>query len=281
MPMIPEAVEAMLATVRLGASHSVVFGGKLRLLEITFMVNNFLINACFYIITRLCRQRACHQSQALGAKSHFDSHSRHWAESSHRVSDNQFHEYWSHSSQVLIWISVTHPLLNKPCNLPMPQRSHASFTKGNYNKITFQPAACLLLLIGSNLLMNHLLMIVWMWKQMIPFTFFTQVVLQVHFFEWSLWSRLLLNQQYKRNLSDRFQATLKAFSIQLEAMQLSIDGRWKHSMAWSKIFIWTIHTAFTICYQGKVPDRVVFELLQQLTAGQNAVSTKNYLGIWM
>ena len=28
MPMIPEAVEAMLATVRLGAIHSVVFGGK-------------------------------------------------------------------------------------------------------------------------------------------------------------------------------------------------------------------------------------------------------------
>ena len=27
MPMIPEAVEAMLATVRLGAIHSVVFGG--------------------------------------------------------------------------------------------------------------------------------------------------------------------------------------------------------------------------------------------------------------
>ena len=29
MPMIPEAVEAMLATVRLGAIHSVVFGGKI------------------------------------------------------------------------------------------------------------------------------------------------------------------------------------------------------------------------------------------------------------
>ena len=28
MPMIPEAVEAMLATTRLGAIHSVVFGGK-------------------------------------------------------------------------------------------------------------------------------------------------------------------------------------------------------------------------------------------------------------
>lgn len=29
MPLIPEAVVAMLATVRLGAVHSVVFGGKL------------------------------------------------------------------------------------------------------------------------------------------------------------------------------------------------------------------------------------------------------------
>lgn len=28
MPLIPEAVIAMLATVRLGAVHSVVFGGK-------------------------------------------------------------------------------------------------------------------------------------------------------------------------------------------------------------------------------------------------------------
>ena len=28
MPMVPEAVEAMLATVRLGAIHSVVFGGN-------------------------------------------------------------------------------------------------------------------------------------------------------------------------------------------------------------------------------------------------------------
>ena len=28
MPMIPEAVEAMMATIRLGAIHSVVFGGK-------------------------------------------------------------------------------------------------------------------------------------------------------------------------------------------------------------------------------------------------------------
>lgn len=28
MPLIPEAVMAMLATVRLGAVHSVVFGGK-------------------------------------------------------------------------------------------------------------------------------------------------------------------------------------------------------------------------------------------------------------
>jgi propionyl-CoA synthetase len=27
MPMIPEAVEAMLATIRLGAIHTVVFGG--------------------------------------------------------------------------------------------------------------------------------------------------------------------------------------------------------------------------------------------------------------
>lgn len=30
MPLIPEAVIAMLATVRLGAVHSVVFGGKCR-----------------------------------------------------------------------------------------------------------------------------------------------------------------------------------------------------------------------------------------------------------
>jgi propionyl-CoA synthetase len=29
MPLIPEAIIAMLATVRLGAIHSVVFGGKL------------------------------------------------------------------------------------------------------------------------------------------------------------------------------------------------------------------------------------------------------------
>lgn len=28
MPLVPEAVMAMLATVRLGAVHSVVFGGK-------------------------------------------------------------------------------------------------------------------------------------------------------------------------------------------------------------------------------------------------------------
>lgn len=28
MPLIPEAVMAMLATVRIGAIHSVVFGGK-------------------------------------------------------------------------------------------------------------------------------------------------------------------------------------------------------------------------------------------------------------
>lgn len=32
MPLIPEAIMAMLATVRLGAIHSVVFGGKLRIL---------------------------------------------------------------------------------------------------------------------------------------------------------------------------------------------------------------------------------------------------------
>lgn len=30
MPLIPEAVIAMLATVRLGAVHSVVFGGMLK-----------------------------------------------------------------------------------------------------------------------------------------------------------------------------------------------------------------------------------------------------------
>lgn len=29
MPLIPEAIIAMLATVRIGAVHSVVFGGKL------------------------------------------------------------------------------------------------------------------------------------------------------------------------------------------------------------------------------------------------------------
>lgn len=34
MPLIPEAVMAMLATVRLGAVHSVVFGGMLK--EILF-----------------------------------------------------------------------------------------------------------------------------------------------------------------------------------------------------------------------------------------------------
>ena len=28
MPMIPEAVQAMLSTVRLGATHAVVFGGE-------------------------------------------------------------------------------------------------------------------------------------------------------------------------------------------------------------------------------------------------------------
>jgi len=31
MPLIPEAIIAMLATVRLGAVHSVVFGGKIYL----------------------------------------------------------------------------------------------------------------------------------------------------------------------------------------------------------------------------------------------------------
>lgn len=34
MPLIPETVMAMLATVRLGAIHSVVFGGKYFLLRI-------------------------------------------------------------------------------------------------------------------------------------------------------------------------------------------------------------------------------------------------------
>ena len=37
MPMIPEAVEAMLATVRLGAIHAVVFGGKLEIGGKTFI----------------------------------------------------------------------------------------------------------------------------------------------------------------------------------------------------------------------------------------------------
>ena len=37
MPMIPEAVEAMLATVRLGGIHAVVFGGKLRLVKAIFI----------------------------------------------------------------------------------------------------------------------------------------------------------------------------------------------------------------------------------------------------
>ena len=37
MPMIPEAVEAMLATVRLGGIHAVVFGGKLSLVKIIFI----------------------------------------------------------------------------------------------------------------------------------------------------------------------------------------------------------------------------------------------------
>lgn len=34
MPLIPEALMAMLATVRLGAIHSVVFGGKLSRLKL-------------------------------------------------------------------------------------------------------------------------------------------------------------------------------------------------------------------------------------------------------
>ena len=37
MPMIPEAVEAMLATVRLGGIHAVVFGGKLSLVKTIFI----------------------------------------------------------------------------------------------------------------------------------------------------------------------------------------------------------------------------------------------------
>ena len=62
MPMIPEAVVAMLATVRIGAVHSLVFGGKksiscpnLRIpssldsLFQTFEVNNFEATCCQFV----------------------------------------------------------------------------------------------------------------------------------------------------------------------------------------------------------------------------------------
>lgn len=42
MPLIPEAIMSMLATVRLGAIHSVVFGGELRLREISFRTRSTL-----------------------------------------------------------------------------------------------------------------------------------------------------------------------------------------------------------------------------------------------
>jgi propionyl-CoA synthetase len=42
MPLIPEAVMSMLATVRLGAVHSVVFGGKYLLLRVNTMCMPFI-----------------------------------------------------------------------------------------------------------------------------------------------------------------------------------------------------------------------------------------------
>lgn len=52
MPLIPEAIVAMLATVRLGAIHSVVFGGKTRrLLLLTF---HFQLTFVGYAARELC-----------------------------------------------------------------------------------------------------------------------------------------------------------------------------------------------------------------------------------
>ena len=47
MPMIPEAVEAMLATVRLGGIHAVVFGGKLSPVKTIFISQEdfFFVNS--------------------------------------------------------------------------------------------------------------------------------------------------------------------------------------------------------------------------------------------
>ena len=59
MPMIPEAVEAMLATVRLGGIHAVVFGGKLSLVKTIFIrpeEDFFYVKSLFlrHFVFRIC-----------------------------------------------------------------------------------------------------------------------------------------------------------------------------------------------------------------------------------
>lgn len=54
MPLIPEAIMAMLAVVRLGAVHSVVFGGRWRQLFLNHVLNN-----CIQM-NRIRGQRTCH-----------------------------------------------------------------------------------------------------------------------------------------------------------------------------------------------------------------------------
>lgn len=44
MPLIPETIIAMLATTRLGAVHSVVFGGKIFTFNQNNLYNNFTVN---------------------------------------------------------------------------------------------------------------------------------------------------------------------------------------------------------------------------------------------
>lgn len=46
MPMIPEAVAAMLAVVRIGAVHSLVFGGSIRMKKKNYFLFCLLIRTC-------------------------------------------------------------------------------------------------------------------------------------------------------------------------------------------------------------------------------------------
>ncbi len=65
MPMITETIVAMLATIRIGAAHSVVFGGidTFFLSVVLCIINSLLLN-------RLRRQRALDSHPPLPAESH-------------------------------------------------------------------------------------------------------------------------------------------------------------------------------------------------------------------